>query len=43
MDNFGLLEVDCIDKLFSGKGLKVEKVNNPGFYAPNEFEEESIL
>ncbi len=38
MDNFCFLENDCIDKLLSGKGLKVEQsktVANPGVYAQN--------
>lgn len=36
MDNFCLLNNDCIDSLLSGKGLEVKDVKNPGIYATND-------
>lgn len=44
MNNFCMLENDCIEKLLDGKGLKVEKsktVPNPGVYAENFNDQEN--
>lgn len=42
LDNFCLLDNDCIDNLLSGKGLEVTKVKNPGCYCPNFTKERNI-
>ena len=42
LNNFCLLENDCIDSLLSGKGLEVKNVNNPGVYAANLSEKELV-
>ena len=35
LDNYCMLEKNCIDSLLTGKGLEVKGVRNPGVYAKN--------
>ncbi|MBE7074133.1 MAG: hypothetical protein E7379_03475 [Clostridiales bacterium] len=43
MNNFCMLENDCVDNMLSGKGLAVQNVQNPGVYAKNYVDKESSI